>query len=104
MAHYALIKNNIVEQVIVAEEDFIKSLEDSDEWLQTSYNTRGGIHYDPETNLPSGKEQLRKNFAGIGYYYNSELDAFIPPKPDGENYILNTNTCLWENNGLTAHN
>jgi hypothetical protein len=85
MSHYALIENDTVTQVIVAEQDFINTLEG--EWVQTSYNTYGNEH--PE-NRP-----LRKNYAGIGHTYNRELDAFIAPKP-GNEYTLNTTTGLWE--------
>lgn len=59
-------------------------------WLQTSYNTSGGIHL-------LGGTPFRKNYAGIGYTYDADRDAFIPPKPDG-NYTLNEQTCLWELN------
>jgi len=66
-------------------------------WKQTSYNTRGGIHYNPETGEPSEDQTkaFRKNYAGIGYTYNEELDAFIPPKPF-DSWTLNEETCLWE--------
>ena len=90
MSHYAQIdQNNIVIQVIVAEQDFIDSgaVGDPQTWVQTSYNTHGGQH-------PEGRP-LRKNYAGIGFTYDAVRDAFIPPKPDG-NYQLNEDTCLWE--------
>lgn len=90
MSHFAQIdKNNIVIQVIVAEQDFIDSgaVGDPNSWIQTSYNTRGGQH-------PEGRP-LRKNYAGQGYYYDSERDAFIPPSPY-PSWILNETTCLWE--------
>lgn len=90
MAHFAHINSkNIVDNVIVAEQDFINSgvVGDPTEWVQTSYNTHGGQH--PED------RPLRKNFAGIGFTYDPLRDAFIPPKPDGE-YALNESTCLWE--------
>jgi hypothetical protein len=86
MAHYAeLNENNIVIRVLVAEQDFISIMPGT--WVQTSYNTRGGIH-------PEGRP-LRKNFAGIGYTYDATLNAFIPPKPF-PSWILNEQTCLWE--------
>ena len=91
MAHFAQInQDNIVTQVIVADQEFINSgvVGDPSTWVQTSYNTRGGEHI-------LGKTPLRKNYAGIGFYYNSTLDAFIPPKPF-KSWILNNNTCLWE--------
>lgn len=67
------------------------------EWIQTSYNTRGGIHYQPDSDIPSEDQikSLRKNYAGIGYTYDPVRDAFIPQKPSDQ-YILNEETCLWE--------
>lgn len=64
---------------------------------RTSYNTRGGIHYQADNNTPSidQSKAFRKNYAGIGYYYDSIRDAFIPPKPF-PSWILNENTCLWD--------
>ena len=79
MSHYAKVENGLVTQVIVAEQDFIDMIEG--EWVQTSYNTRGGVHYNPNSDIPSGGPGLRGNFAGIGYTYRSDIDAFIPPKP-----------------------
>ena len=89
MAHFAKVNNGIVEQVIVAEPEFFDTFVDSSpgQWIQTSYNTHGGQH-------PEGRP-LRKNYAGIGYTYDSERDAFIPPKPYNS-WILNETTCLWE--------
>jgi hypothetical protein len=87
MAHYAKIENGIVTAVIVAEQDFINSLEDANSYVQTSYNTREGVH-------ELGGTPLRKNFAGIGFTYDTGRDAFIPPKPH-DSWILNENTCLW---------
>ena len=95
MAHFAEVKNGVVVQVIVAEQDFINTLDNPNDWVQTSYNTRGGKHYDPETGKVDTKPPLRKNYAGIGYRYDKELDAFIPPQPY-PSWKLNTDTCLWE--------
>jgi hypothetical protein len=66
-------------------------------WAKTSINTRGGVHYDPETGEPSEDQSkaLRFNYAGIGFTYDAERDAFIPPK-NFNSWILNENTCLWE--------
>jgi hypothetical protein len=88
MAHYAKVQNELVTQVIVAEVEFFETFIDSSpgEWIQTSYNTFGGEH-------PEGRP-LRKNYAGIGFTYNRELDAFIPPKPFAS-WILDEETCLW---------
>ena len=99
MAHFAKINNGIVEQVIVAEPEFFQTFVDSSpgQWLQTSYNTRGGIHYEPDSETPSADQSkaLRKNYAGVGYLYSAELDAFIPPKPY-PSWVLNEQTCWWE--------
>jgi hypothetical protein len=66
-------------------------------WKQTSFNTRGGIHYQSYNNTPSINQSkaLRKNCAGIGYYYDSIRDAFIPPKPF-PSWTLNEDSCLWQ--------
>ena len=74
MAHYAKVNNGIVEQVIVAESDFIEGLDDSNSWVKTSYNTCAGVHND-------GEEPLRGNFAGIGMVYDSQRDCFYHPQP-----------------------
>ena len=94
MAHFAEIKNGIVVQVIVAEQCFIDTLPNPTEWVQTSYNTYGGKHYNPETREVDTKPPLRKNYAGIGFNYDKELDAFIPPQPY-PSWKLDTDTCLW---------
>lgn len=88
MSHFAKVENNIVTQVIVAEQDFIDSgvLGDPASWIQTSYNTIANTH-------PEGRP-LRKNYAGIGYSYDPVLDAFIPPKPY-ESWLLNEDTGQW---------
>jgi len=81
MSHFAKIdSNNIVTEVIVAEQDFINSgvVGDSFLWVQTSYNNR-----------------FRKNYAGIGFTYDSTLDAFYAPQPY-PSWTLNEDTCLWE--------
>lgn len=99
MSHFAKVTNDIVMQVIVAELDFFETFIDTSpgEWIQTSYNTRGGIHYNPETGEPSADQSkaLRKNYAGIGFTYDRIRDAFIPPKMF-ESWTLNEETCLWE--------
>lgn len=98
MAHFAKVNNGIVEQVIVAEPEFFDTFVDSSpgQWIQTSYNTRGGVHYDPATGEPSADQSkaLRKNYAGIGYSYDATRDAFIPPKPYAS-WMLDEQTCLW---------
>jgi len=98
MAHFAKVINDIVVQLIVAEPEFFETFVDSSpgEWIQTSYNTEGGVHYNPETGEPSEDQSkaLRKNYASIGYTYNKKLDAFIPPKPFAS-WVLDENTCVW---------
>ena len=89
MSHFARVTaQGLVEQVIVAEQDFIDTLPDRTSWVQTSCNTYGGVHR-------NGGTPLRKNFAGIGFSYDATLDAFIPPKPFAS-WSLNENTCIWE--------
>jgi hypothetical protein len=96
MAHYAHItEENIVDQVIVAEQDFIDILPDPQNWIQTSYNTRAGVHYDPLTRQPDNGTPLRKNYAGVSFTYDKLRNAFIPPKPYSS-WLLNEQTCCWE--------
>lgn len=99
MSHFAKIIGGIVQSVIVAEQETIDRGEQGDPntWVQTSYNTRGGIHYQPNSDTPSEDQSkaLRKNYAGIGYTYDSERDAFIPPQPY-LSWTLNEQTCLWD--------
>ena len=89
MAHFAKVVDGKVTQVIVAEPVFFDTFVDSSpgEWVQTSYNTRGGEH-------TLGGTPLRKNYAGIGYTYDKTRDAFIPPQPYAS-WVLNEETCLW---------
>jgi len=96
MSHFAKVENGTVTQVIVAEQDVIDSGMFGSGWIQTSYNTRGGVHYNPETNDPSEDQSraLRKNYAGVGYTYDSERDAFIPPQPYAS-WVLDDASCLW---------
>ena len=98
MSHYAKIDTNgKVINVIVAEEDYISTR--PGEWVQTSYNTHGGVYYEPNTQprIPSINQSkaLRKNFAGINWIYDKNRDAFYEPQP--YNYwTLNEDTCWWE--------
>jgi len=85
MAHFAKVVDGTVVEVIVAEQDHIDTL--SGQWVQTSYNTQGGVH-------ATGGTPLRKNYAGIGFTYDSTRDAFIPSKPYAS-WVLDENTCLW---------
>jgi hypothetical protein len=86
MAHYALIEDGVVTNVIVAEQDFINT--QSGTWVQTSYNTARGQH-------KLGGTPLRKNYAGIGYVYDADRDAFYAPQPY-PSWSLNEDTCLWD--------
>ena len=85
--HFAQVEDGIVTRVIVAEQDVIDSGIFGQGWVQTSYNTHGGVH-------ANGNTPLRKNYAGIGYTYDSQRDAFIPPQPF-PSWLLNEETCLW---------
>jgi hypothetical protein len=85
MGHFAKVVDGTVTQVIVAEPDFFTTFVDSSpgDWIQTSYNTRGGIHYQPDSNTPSEDQSkaLRANYAGIGYTYDQANDVFYAPQP-----------------------
>jgi hypothetical protein len=88
MAHFAKVEDGIVTEVLVIEQDVIDTgaFGDPALWVQTSYNTYGGQH-------PEGRP-LRKNYAGIGYTYDAERDAFIPQQPF-PSWTLDEETCLW---------
>lgn len=90
MSHFAKVLNNKVIDVIVAEPEFFDSFVDNSpgQWIQTSYNTHGGIHL-------NGGTPLRKNFASIGFTYDVNRDAFIPPQPY-PSWTINEDSCLWE--------
>ena len=89
MAHYAKVNNGIVEKVIVAELEFFDTFIDDSPgtWIQTSYNTHGGVH-------KLGGTPFRKNYAGTGFTYDSVRYAFIPPQ-NFPSWTLNETTCLW---------
>ena len=89
MSHFAKVENGVVTQVIVIEQDVLNlgHWGDPSLWVQTSYNTSGGVH-------SQGGTPLRKNFAGIGYTYDAGRDAFIPPKPFAS-WVLDEGTCQW---------
>jgi hypothetical protein len=90
MSHFAKVENGTVTQVIVIEQDVLNlgHWGDPAGWVQTSYNTHAGVHV-------NGGTPLRKNFAGIGYTYDSERDAFYAPQPFAS-WILDENTCVWQ--------
>lgn len=120
MAHFAeLDSNNVVLRVLVVDNfvmendkgqrieqlgvEFLQNLYGSNTiWKQTSYNTKGGVYYDPNTNEPDldQSKAFRKNYAGIGYTYDLTRDAFVPAKPqielpDGDDWELDEFSCLW---------
>jgi hypothetical protein len=89
MAHFAKVEDGIVTEVLVIEQDVIDTgaFGDPSLWVQTSYNTYGGQH-------PEGRP-LRMNYAGVGYTYDADRDAFIAPQPFAS-WTLNEDTCLWD--------
>ena len=95
MAHFAKVVDGKVTEVIVAEQDHIDTL--SGTWVQTSYNTRGGVHYQPNTHTPSEDQSksLRGNYAGIGDIYDSVNDVFYKSQPYNS-WTLNTTTWQWD--------
>lgn len=119
MAHYAKIDSNnlVVEVIVVRNEDcldengieselvglnFLEKIGLTGKYVKTSYGSIGNVHYNhsPEGNSPSGKPAFRKNYAGIGFTYDTFRDAFIPPKPpddtnNPDRYVLDENTCTW---------
>lgn len=97
MGHFAKVVDGKVVQVIVAEPEFFDTFVDSSPgtWIQTSYNTRGGVHYLPNSNEPSGQPALRGNYAGIGYTYDQANDVFYAPQPY-PSWTLNNTTWTWE--------
>ena len=80
MSHFAYVENNIVTEVIVAEQDYIDTLPNSSKWIQTSFNTLGGVHYAPDVYPLSadGGIALRGNFGCVGSTYDPIYDIFIP--------------------------
>jgi hypothetical protein len=96
MAHYARVSDGVVTDVVVVPDtaedtgnEYLNGLGLNGLWIKTSYNTYGNVH-------ANGGIALRYNYAGVGYTHDEDRDAFIPPKPDGENWFLNEETCLWE--------
>ena len=96
MSHFAKVLDGKVIQVIVAEPDFFNTFVDTSpgQWLQTSYNTRGGVHYGQDGN-PDGGVALRGNYAGIGYTYDATHDVFYAPQPF-PSWTLSQTAWLWE--------
>lgn len=88
MSHFAQVINGTVIRVIVAEQDVIDTGIFGSGFIQTSYNTIGGVHL-------LGGTPLRKNYAGVGFTYDETRDAFIPPKPYAS-WVLDEDTCIWQ--------
>lgn len=95
MSHFARVENGIVSTVLVIEQSAIDAgvVGEPSLWVQTSYNTVGGIHYGQD-DLPDGGTAMRKNYAGIGYTYDSVRDAFYAPQPY-PSWVLDESTCYW---------
>lgn len=105
MGHYAKVVDTVVVNVITAKEDFFATFVDSSPgtWIKTSYNTRGGVYYTPNTNDvdPDQSKALRANYAGIGYTYDQINDVFYAPRPSDANGPWNSWTIsgpswLWQ--------
>ena len=111
MAHFAEIDaDNIVIRVLVVpdeeehrgQEFLADDLGLGGTWIQTSYNTRGNVHYDPDPDgenhpgEPDGGVALRGNYAGSGYIYDPDEDVFYQPEPSEGDWVLNTETWLWD--------
>jgi|TARA_R110000823_G_scaffold311470_1_gene437170 hypothetical protein len=92
MSHFAKIESGIVTAVIVVEQDIVDTYDGT--WVQTSYNTRGNIHYGQDGE-PDGGVALRGNYAGIGYIYDADNDVFYIPKPSNS-WTLDTDTWSWK--------
>jgi hypothetical protein len=95
MSHFAKVLDGKVIQVIVAEPEFFDTFVDNapGQWIQTSYNTRGNVHYGPNGE-PDGGIALRGNYAGVGYVYDAQNDVFYAPQPF-PSWTLNTQTWMW---------
>lgn len=99
MAHYAKVRDGVVVETIVATAETLRGMVDNSpgHWIQTSYNTKGGVHYDPVTGQPSADQSkaLRGNYAGIGMIYDVEYDVFYAKQPF-PSWTLNQTTWTWE--------
>lgn len=99
MAHFAQVIDGTVVDVLVIEQDQIDTglFGDPSTWIQTSYNTRRGIYYTPNTTTPDPNQSkaFRKNFAQPGYTWDAGRNAFIPPKPQDGTWVLDEFSCTW---------
>jgi len=103
MAHYAVLDSgNTVTMVFVGRDDVVDGIDDWEDYYapegftvkQTSYNTYGGVHYTDGEPSADQSKALRFNYAGIGFTYDENRDAFIPPQPYAS-WVLDEDTCLW---------
>jgi len=96
MSHFAKVLDGKVVQVIVAEPEFFTTFVDTSPgaWIQTSYNTKGNVHYGQD-NTPDGGVALRGNYAGIGYTYDTTHDVFYAPSLY-QSWKLNESTWTWD--------
>lgn len=102
MSHFVKVLDGIVIDGIVAEQEFFNTFVDTSpgKWIQTSYNTRGNVHYG-QNGQPDGGVALRGNYAGIGFIYDEKNDVFYPPRPKDANGLLcNSWSCTAETNWL----
>lgn len=101
MAYFAKVENSIVTDVIRIEQDVLNSglWGDPTQWVQTSYNTRGGIYYIPNSNPPEPdpdqSKALRANYAGLGYTYDAVNDVFYAPQPY-PSWTISAPTWIWQ--------
>jgi hypothetical protein len=102
MAHFALVdENNIVQNVLVFDlpDGEIPGPEhtipEGWKWIQTSYNSKKGVHYHPNSDIPSGKPHLRYNYASVGHIYKEDTDGFHVPSP-WPSWIWNEEHHSWE--------
>jgi hypothetical protein len=101
MSYFAQVSNGIVVDVIRINQDVLNSglWGDPAQWVQTSYNTHGGIHYEPNTNppvpSPDQSQALRANYAGIGYTYDSVNNVFYAPQPY-PSWVISAPTWIWQ--------
>jgi hypothetical protein len=105
MGHFAKVVDGTVTQVIVAEPEFFDTFVDSSpgEWIQTSYNTRGNVHYNPNSQEPSGQPAVRGNYAGVGFTYDRVNDVFYASRPRSRTgVVFNSWTCDAGTNWLWA--
>ena len=106
MAHYAFIDENLVVIEVIPGRNEYEIVDGVSDWeahygnfrgqvcVRTSYNTRGGVHYTDGEPSEDQSQAFRFNYAGIGFTYDADRDAFIPPQPYAS-WVLDEDTCLW---------